>query len=134
MLLALVACSLVLCVLLTGACLLLHRQQRQLAQQLEQREAALQKAVEALGRRLETYQAGNIAMGEELRGLAELAQPLAERLNQLEQRDPGSLSFSQAARLVGLGATVDDLTRTCGLSQAEAELMSRLHQVRRSDP
>ena len=67
-------------------------------------------------------------MGEELRELRALAEPLPERMNQLEQRDPGSLSFSQAARLIELGASVEDLTRTCGLSQAEAELMRRLRQ------
>ena len=45
----------------------------------------------------------------------------------VEQRDPSSLSFTQAARLVGMGASVDDLTQSCGLSKAEAELISRLH-------
>lgn len=118
---------------LAGACYRLHRQQRLLVAQLAQRDVALNKALEALGRRLDAYQEGTIGMGEQLREMAELVMPIPERLNQLEQRDPGSLSFSQAARLVGLGASVDDLTRTCGLSQAEAELMSRLHQVRRPD-
>ncbi|MGH8361508.1 MAG: DUF2802 domain-containing protein, partial [Pseudomonas sp.] len=30
--------------------------------------------------------------------------------------------------LVGMGATVDELTQSCGLTQAEAQLMSRLHK------
>ncbi|MDZ4328051.1 MAG: DUF2802 domain-containing protein, partial [Pseudomonas sp.] len=38
------------------------------------------------------------------------------------------LSFAPAARLVGMGATVDELTQSCGLTQAEAELMSKLHK------
>ena len=45
----------------------------------------------------------------------------------LEQRDPTSLSFSQAARLAGMGASAADLAQACGLSQAEAELITRLH-------
>ena len=54
--------------------------------------------------------------------------PLPEKLTQLEQRDPTSLSFSQAARLVGMGASIDELTESCGLTQAEAELMSKMHK------
>lgn len=56
------------------------------------------------------------------------AAPLPDKLMQLEQRDPNSLSFAQAARLVGMGASVDELTQSCGLTQAEAELMSKLHR------
>ncbi|NWC78175.1 DUF2802 domain-containing protein, partial [Pseudomonas sp. P7759] len=36
--------------------------------------------------------------------------------------------FAQAAKLVGMGATVDELTQSCGLTQAEAQLMSKLHK------
>ncbi|MNG17035.1 hypothetical protein D3C84_1009930 [compost metagenome] len=52
--------------------------------------------------------------------------PLPDKLNQMEQRDPSSLSFTQAARLAGMGASVDDLTQSCGLTKAEAELVSKL--------
>ncbi|MOA69962.1 hypothetical protein D3C78_1984840 [compost metagenome] len=57
--------------------------------------------------------------------------PLPDKLSQLEQRDPASLSFTQAARLANLGASVDDLTHSCGLTKAEAELVSRLQQARK---
>ena len=53
---------------------------------------------------------------------------LPEKLQQLEQRDPNSVTFTQAAKLVGMGASVSELTETCGLTQAEAELMSKLHR------
>ena len=69
-------------------------------------------------------------MGEQVQGLAKVVAPLPDRLTQIEQSDPTSLSFSQAARLVGLGASADDLTQACGLSQAEAELVTRLHRQR----
>lgn len=120
------------CLALGAACGWLLREQRRLAQRLAtqatESEARLLKRLDALARRIEVYQAGSVSMGEELRELRALAEPLPERMNQLEQRDPGSLSFSQAARLIELGASVEDLTRTCGLSQAEAELMRRLRQ------
>jgi hypothetical protein len=84
-----------------------------------------------LNKRLDTYLTGSIRMGEELYELRRVVAPLPEKLNQIEQRDPSSLSFTQAARLVGMGASVDDLTQSCGLSKAEAELISRLHQAPR---
>jgi hypothetical protein len=53
---------------------------------------------------------------------------LMQERQQLEQRDPNSVTFTQAAKLVGMGASVAELTETCGLTQAEAELMSKLHR------
>jgi len=52
-----------------------------------------------------------------------------DRLERLEQRDPSDVTFSQAAKLVGMGASISELTETCGLTQAEAELMSKLHRA-----
>ena len=66
-------------------------------------------------------------MGKELHELREQFAPMPDKLLQLEQRDPGSLSFIEAARLVGLGATTEDLQQACGLSHSEAELLQRIH-------
>lgn len=120
-----------ICVLLAGICIWLFLQQRRLVQRLAQQEAQLEERLELMVRQLNLYQSGTIQMGEQIVALREALDPLPERLAQLEQRDPGSLSFSQAARLAGMGASVEDLTRTCGLSQGEAQLMNRLHQSRR---
>ena len=56
--------------------------------------------------------------------------PLPDKLLQLEQRAPDTLSFDQAAKLVQMGASIDELTQACGLTQAEAQLMSRCMGVR----
>ena len=90
----------------------------------EQRDRRLRE----LARRLDTYQNGNVQMGEALHELRAVVAPLPEKLIQLEQRDPTSLSFNQAARLVSMGASVDELTQACGLTQAEAELMSKMYK------
>jgi hypothetical protein len=66
-------------------------------------------------------------MGEDLHELRSIVAPLPDKITALEQRDPSTLSFAQAARLVGMGASVDELTQSCGLTQAEAQLMSKLH-------
>ncbi|MNE18795.1 hypothetical protein D3C80_1118510 [compost metagenome] len=81
-----------------------------------------------MAKRLDDYQNGSVRMGEALHELRATVAPLPDKLLQLEQRDPNSLSFAQAARLVGMGASVDELTQSCGLTQAEAELMSKVHR------
>ena len=66
-------------------------------------------------------------MGEELYELKKELAPLPDKILRMEQKDPSSLSFTQAARLVGLGASTEDLKQSCGLSQSEAELLQRMH-------
>ncbi|EXF43849.1 methyl-accepting chemotaxis protein [Pseudomonas sp. BAY1663] len=119
------------CLGLLGFCLWLLKRQRLLAEQQSQRDAVRDKRLKELSNRLDTYLEGSVRMGDELRELGRLVAPLPDKLSQLEQRDPNNFSFSQAAKLVGLGASVDDLTQSCGLSQSEAELMSKLHQARK---
>jgi cell division protein FtsB len=104
------------------------RAQKQLAAQQVQGDALRDQRIKDLARRVENYQDGNVHMGQELQELRAVVGPLPDKLASLEQRDPSSLSFAQAARLVGMGASVDELTQSCGLTQAEAELMSKLHK------
>ncbi|MEO4015900.1 DUF2802 domain-containing protein [Pseudomonas rossensis] len=104
------------------------RGQRLIAAQQAQGDALRDQRIKDLSRRVEDYQSGNVRMGEDLHELRAVVGPLPDKLAQLEQRDPSSLSFAQAAKLVGMGASVDELTQSCGLTQAEAELMSKLHK------
>ncbi|MGF6401928.1 cell division protein FtsB [Pseudomonas frederiksbergensis] len=104
------------------------RAQRQIAVQQAEGDALRDQRIKDLAKRVDDYQNGNVRMGEDLHELRAVVGPLPDKLAQLEQRDPSSLSFAQAARLVGMGASVSELTQSCGLTQAEAELMSKLHR------
>ncbi|MFJ7793598.1 DUF2802 domain-containing protein [Pseudomonas sp. NPDC096950] len=104
------------------------RGQRLIAAQQAEGDALRDQRIKDLAKRVDNYQSGNVRMGEDLHELRAVVSPLPDKLAQLEQRDPSSLSFAQAARLVGMGATVDELTQSCGLTQAEAELMRKLHK------
>ena len=104
------------------------RGQRLIATQQAQGDALRDQRIRDLAKRVEDYQSGNVRMGEDLHELRAVVAPLPDKLAQLEQRDPSSLSFAQAAKLVGMGASVDELTQSCGLTQAEAELMSKMHK------
>jgi hypothetical protein len=120
-----------LCLGLVGTCVWLAAQQRHAAQLQLERGAERDRRIVELSKRLDAYLAGSVRMGEELHELRRVVAPLPDKLSQIEQRDPSNLSFTQAARLVGMGASVDDLTQSCGLSKAEAELVSKLHQPKR---
>lgn len=104
------------------------KRQRELAAQQAQGDVLRDQRIKDLAKRLDDYQNGSVRMGEALHELRATVAPLPDKLLQLEQRDPNSLSFAQAARLVGMGASVDELTQSCGLTQAEAELMSKVHR------
>ena len=104
------------------------RGQRQIAAQQAQGDALRDQRIKELARLVDNYQSGTVRMGQDLHELRAVVAPLPDKLAQLEQRDPSSLSFAQAARLVGMGASIDELTQSCGLTQAEAELMSKLHK------
>lgn len=121
----------VACAALAFACVRLRRQQLELAQEQAKREAARDQRLKELARRLDAYLSGSIRMGEELHELRRVVAPLPDKVSQIEQRDPSSISFTQAARLAGMGASVDDLTHSCGLSKAEAELVSKLQLARK---
>lgn len=120
-----------LCVALGIVCNGLYRSQQRLLAEQARRDAARDGRIRELSKRLDAYLTGSIRMGEELHELRRIVAPLPDKLSQIEQRDPDSLSFTQAARLVGMGASVEDLTQSCGLSKAEAELISRLHQPKK---
>ena len=102
--------------------------QRVIAAQQAQGDALRDQRIKELAKRVDDYQNGNVRMGEALHELRAVVSPIPDKLSQLEQRDPSSLSFAQAAKLVGMGASVDELTQSCGLTQAEAELMRKLHK------
>ena len=104
------------------------RAQKQIAAQQAKGDALRDQRIKDLARHVDDYQNGNVRIGEDLHELRAIVAPLPDKLAQLEQRDPSSLSFAQAARLVGMGASVNELTQSCGLTQAEAELMSKLHK------
>lgn len=104
------------------------RQQRELALQQAERDAVRDRRLLELVKRVDHFQQSAVKVGDEVHELRAILGPLPDKLAQIEQRDPASLSFAQAAKLVGMGATVDELTQSCGLTQAEAQLMSKLHK------
>lgn len=117
--------------LVVAALVVLFAQVRRLPGELQQQSEQLRVRQEQLSRDLATFQQGSIRMGEELTALRLHIKRLEDKQLKLETQDPQSLPYSQAARLVGMGASIEDLTQSCGLSKSEAELFVKLHGSRR---
>ncbi len=62
--------------------------------------------------------------------LQERVEELARRPVSAPAAQPGELPFEHAARMARFGATAEELTRTCGLNEAEAKLICRVHARR----
>jgi Protein of unknown function (DUF2802) len=66
-----------------------------------------------------------------LQALQKLVDELSKRDRAAElQSPPQALPFENAIRMAKQGASIDDLTRSCGLSVGEAQLIRRMHGCR----
>ncbi|MEJ6654801.1 MAG: DUF2802 domain-containing protein [Pseudomonas sp.] len=108
---------------LVGTVLAIRRLGRQQIEQDARNDARLGK----LTQNLAEYQQSHIRMGEELVTLRSKISQLENKQQRFEQQDVQTMPYNQASRLVGMGASLDDLMQSCGLTRSEAELMLKLH-------
>ena len=85
-----------------------------------------QRDLQDQGRRTQTLQQHIDAMNKSALGLSRQFRQLAKRVSECEANpsaDNDEALYHQAQRLVGMGASVDDLVSSCGVARAEAELL-----------
>ena len=73
--------------------------------------------------------AGAVGLDKRISGIEERSRRMKERQEQLELRDNGERLYNQAIRMVHKGADAEQLMSVCGLSKAEAELITMMHRV-----
>ena len=100
-----------------------QRQLRALQTQLKQR-------CDTLGRELHATGSGSMGVGQRVVECERRLHELRSTLDEMRQNDPLRVSYDEASRLVELGADIDDLMNTCGISRPEAELVSALNKKR----
>ena len=98
-----------------------HRQIRKLRTELKGR-------CEDLGRELHATASGSMGIGQRVVGCERQLHELRGTLDEMRQNDPLRISYDEASRLVDLGADIEDLMNTCGVSRPEAELVSALRK------
>ncbi len=96
--------------------------------QLGQLRGQLRERCETLGRELHATGSGSIGVGHRVVACERQLHELRGLMDEMRQNDPLRISYDEASRLVELGADVDDLMNTCGISRPEAELVSALRR------
>ena len=54
-------------------------------------------------------------------------------IEEMQKNDPAKVSYSEASRLIELGAGIEDLMNACGISRPEAELVRALTENKQID-
>jgi hypothetical protein len=76
---------------------------------------------------------GAIGVGRKVLELEKHITVLEAKIEEMQKNDPAKVSYSEAARLVELGAGIEDLMNTCGISRPEAELVRALTENKHID-
>jgi hypothetical protein len=95
---------------------------------VQKQERQHQALINVLRNEISAMTNSSIGMGRRLIEVEQKLNMTADKQLELENRDPGVLAYNQAARLMEMGADVDDLVKNCGIGRPEAELMALLHQ------
>jgi hypothetical protein len=89
-------------------------------------EARMKDRYDTMGRELHAATSGSLGVGQRVVQAEREIHELRGLLDEMRQNDPLRISYDEASRLVELGADVEDLMNTCGISRPEAELVSAL--------
>lgn len=100
---------------------------------IRRQEKRYQVLINVLRNEIQGMTGGSIGMGKRLMTVEQKLNIAVEKQHELENRDPGVLAYNQAARLMEMGAGVEDLVRSCGIGRPEAELMALLHRELRDE-
>lgn len=119
--------ALVLAALGLGLSLVCFSHIRQLKERLTDARNETYLLVKALRNETHAMGSGSIGVGQRLVEVEKRLNSTMERQMEFEQRDPGSLPYAYAVRLVEMGATAEDLIQNCGLARVEAELITLVH-------
>jgi hypothetical protein len=106
-------------VLLLVYCGLLHRR---LAASAELH----QQQIKSLIQDMQAVNSGSMGVGRKVLGMEQNMLSFHNLLEDLVRNDPSRVSYTEAARLVEMGADIEDLMNSCGISRPEAELVSAL--------
>lgn len=117
----LIAAALALATVSLGTALLMWRR-------LRQHRVRHKALIDVLRNEIQAMTSSSIGMGKRLVDIEQRLNHTAEKQLELANRDPGVLAYNQAARLMEMGADVDDLVKDCGIGRPEAELMALLHK------
>jgi hypothetical protein len=73
---------------------------------------------------LDVFEQASLGIGKRLVELEQQVQAINDRISRIEiHGQDGNTSYPQAVKLIELGAGVDEIAQSCGISKIEAELL-----------
>lgn len=99
---------------------------------LERLQARLDTDMRALRGEITAVGRGAIGLGRRVKLVQDRLQDTERRQEDLEYKDVGDVAISHASKLVQMGAGAEELVSTCGLSKAEATLLTLMHSRSKS--
>ena len=89
--------------------------------------------VDSISKEVQGLSHGTMGVGRKVLTMEKTLEDIETVVEEIQKNDPNKVSYSEAARLVELGAGVEDLMNSCGISRPEAELVSALTTNKTSD-
>ena len=93
---------------------------------INQSERTMSDLVDNLSEEVQGMSKTAITVGKRVIELEKHIAVLEAKIEEIQKNDPAKVSYSEAARLVELGAGIEDLMNACGISRPEAELVRAL--------
>jgi hypothetical protein len=93
----------------------------------QQRIKLLEQTLSALQSQLAMASDSGIGVGRKVVAMERRLHATEQKQKEIESTDLQKVSYNEAVRLIGMGAEVDDLVTSCGLTRAEANLLQTLH-------
>ena len=119
------------------ALLLLWFHHARLQRKLQAMELLLKellKARDSARKQLNELHTSTLGVGQKLGQLAKEIVSVEERQQEMVLQDPDGRLYSRAARMVELGADIDEVMAECEIPKAEAELLISLRAAKQRKP
>ncbi|MFP8965899.1 DUF2802 domain-containing protein [Pokkaliibacter sp. CJK22405] len=99
---------------------------------LSQQRKQFNTLMELLRSELDVMSQSSMGVGQRLVEVERRLNSTMEKQQRLEGREGGGAAITQAAKLMEMGASVDDVMTNCQIGRPEAELIALLHKEVRS--
>jgi hypothetical protein len=93
---------------------------------MSKQTAKYSESVKTINQELQAVSNGSMGVGRKLMLIEKQMAEMKNSQEEMLRNDPNRVSYTEATRLVELGADVEDLMNSCGISRPEAELVTAL--------
>ena len=94
--------------------------------------ASHSELIKSMSQEQQAIASGSMGVGRKLILIEKQIAELKNSQEEMVRNDPNRVSYTEATRLVELGADVEDLMNSCGISRPEAELVTALSHKNQS--